>query len=123
MRVLQREAHRCEAEGQNKTYPKYWCANKDCTHRFSVSVEKIEADWLKYLEDLQPAFDALVNVLPVLAKANAKKRIENTEHRQRSFPTSLLRSRPFSVKLITAKLNGQLNQEDFEIMKASGQRH
>jgi hypothetical protein len=72
-------------------------------------VEKIEADWLQFLEDLQPAFDALVNVLPVLAKANANKRIENTEHRQRQLATQLAEKQAVRVKLITAKLNGQLN--------------
>lgn len=104
-------------KGRSKVYPKYWCTNKDCTHRFSVSVEKIEADWLQFLEDLQPAFDALVNVLPVLAKANTKKRIENTEHRQRQLSNQLAEKQAVRVKLITAKLNGQLNQEDFDVMR------
>jgi len=71
-----------------------------------VSVEKIEPDWLEFLERMQPAFDALVNVLPVLAKANATKRIENTEHRQLS--SQLAEKQAINVKLITAKLNGQL---------------
>jgi site-specific DNA recombinase len=70
-------------KGRKKTYPRYWCCNKDCTGRFSVSVEQIESDWLQFLEGMQPAFDAPVNVLPVLAKANATERIENTEYRQR----------------------------------------
>lgn len=104
-------------KGRSKTYPKYWCANKECSNRFSVRVEKIEADWLQYLEDLQPAFDALVNVLPVLGKANAKKRIENVEHRKRQLSNQLAEKQAVRVKLITAKLNGQLNQEDFDIMR------
>lgn len=106
-------------KGRSKVYPKYWCTNMDCTHRFSVGVEKIEADWLQFLEDLQPAFDALVNVLPVLAKANTKKRIEGVEHRQRHLSNQLAEKQAVRVKLITAKLNGQLNQEDFEVMRDS----
>jgi hypothetical protein len=58
--------------GRSKIYPKYWCANEACTHRVSVSVEKLEADWLEFLERMQPAFDALVNVLPMLAKAKSR---------------------------------------------------
>lgn len=104
-------------KGRSKTYPKYWCTNKACSHRFSVSVQKIEADWLQFLEELQPAFDALVNVLPVLAKANAKKRMDNTEHRQRQLSNQLAEKQAVRVKLITAKLNGQLNQENFDIMR------
>lgn len=104
-------------KGRSKTYPKYWCCNKGCKNRFSVRVEKIEADWLQFLEDLQPTFDALVNVIPVLGKANASKQIENTEHRQRQLATQLADKQAVRVKLITAKLNGQLNQEDFDIMR------
>jgi len=106
-------------KGRRKTYPKYWCCNKECKDRFSVSVEKIESDWLEFLERMQPAFDALVNVVPVLARANAKKRIENTEHRQRQLSTQLAEKQAINVKLITAKLNGQLGQEDFDTMKAA----
>jgi site-specific DNA recombinase len=106
-------------KGRKKTYPKYWCCNKACSSRFSVGVEKIEGDWLEFLERMQPAFDALVNVLPVLAKANATKRIENTEHRQRLLSTQLAEKQAVNVKLITAKLNGVLNQEDFDTMKAA----
>jgi hypothetical protein len=82
-------------------------------------VDKIESDWLEFLERMQPAFDALVNVVPVLARANATKRIENTEHRQRQLSTQLAEKQAIHVKLITAKLNGQLNEEDFEVMKAA----
>lgn len=71
------------AKGRSKTYPRYWCWNKQCSKPVSVDRQKIEADWLEFLERMQPAFDSLVNVLPVLAKANAHKRIEQAEQRQR----------------------------------------
>ena len=111
----------CQAEGpkgRSKTYPKYWCCNTGCQNRFSVNVEKIEADWLNYLEQMQPFFEALVNVLPVLAKAKAGKRIEEREQRQRNLSTQLADKQALNVKLITAKLNGELHQADFETMKA-----
>jgi hypothetical protein len=46
---------------------------------------------------MQPAFNALVNVLPVLAKANANKRIESTEHRQRRLSTQLAEKQAINV--------------------------
>jgi site-specific DNA recombinase len=104
--------------GRNKTYPKYWCVNEACAHRVSVSVEKLEADWLEFLERMEPAFDALVNVLPVLAKAKASERIAETEHKQRTFATQLADKKAMNVKLITAKLNGEIGQDDFDTMKA-----
>jgi site-specific DNA recombinase len=105
-------------KGRSKTYPKYWCCNAGCKNRFSISVDKIETDWLNYLEQMQPCFEALVNVLPVLAKAKAGKRIEEREQRQRTLSTQLADKQALNVKLITAKLNGELNQADFETMKA-----
>jgi hypothetical protein len=65
-----------------------------------------------------------VNVLPVLAEAKAGKRIEEREQRQRTLSTQLADKQALNVKLITAKLNGELNQADFETMKAvAGERH
>jgi hypothetical protein len=72
-----------DVKGRSKTYAKYWCWNKGCEHPVSVSREKLEADWLYYLTSVQPAFDALVNDIPVLARANAQKRIQDAEQKQR----------------------------------------
>jgi Recombinase zinc beta ribbon domain len=79
------------ARGRSKTYAQYWCWNKQCSKPVSVDRQKLEVDWLGFLEHMQPAFDALVNVLPILAKANAKKRIEDAEQRQRHLATHFQR--------------------------------
>jgi site-specific DNA recombinase len=105
------------AKGRSKTYPRYWCWNKQCSKPVSVDRQKIEADWLGFLERMQPAFDALVNVLPVLAKANAHKRIEDAEQRQRHLATQLSDKKAMHLKLIEAKLRGELKQEDFDAMR------
>jgi len=105
------------AKGRNKTYPRYWCWNSDCKKPTSVNREKLEADWLGFLEHMQPAFDALVNVLPVLAKANAHKRIEQADQRQRLLATQLSDKKALHLKLIEAKLRSELKQEDFEPMR------
>lgn len=84
--------------GRRKTYAKYWCWNKVCKHPVSVNREKIEADWLEFLERMQPAFDALVNVLPILANANAHKRIQDAEQRHGNSQHNCQRSRPCSCQ-------------------------
>ena len=104
------------AKGRSKTYARYWCWNKECTHPVSVSREKLEADWLLFLEGMQPAFDALVNVLPVLAKANAHKRIEDGERRQRHLATQLSEKKALRNSLIESKLRGELKQGEFREM-------
>ncbi len=100
------------AKGRSKTYPRYWCWNKQCSNPVSVSREKLEADWLRFLEGMQPAFDALVNVLPVLAKANAHKRIEDAEQKQRHLATQLSEKKALRNSLIESKLRGEFKQEE-----------
>lgn len=106
------------AKGRSKTYARYWCWNRACDHPVSVSRDKLEADWLRFLEGMQPAFDALVNVLPVLAKANAHKRIEDAEQRQRHLATQLSEKKALRNSLIESKLRGELKQEEFREMAA-----
>ena len=65
---------------------------------------------------MEPAFEALVNVIPVLAKAKASERIEDTEQKQRMFATQLADKRAMNVKLITARVNGEIGQDDFHTM-------
>jgi hypothetical protein len=65
---------------------------------------------------MQPAFDALVNVLPVLARANAQKRIDDAEQRQRQLATQLSEKQALRASLIESKLKGELNQEEFRFM-------
>ena len=104
--------------GRSKNYVKYWCWNKECKHPVNVSKEKLEADWIDFLERMQPAFDALTKVIPLLAKAKVQTRLVDTEHRQRQLSTQLADKNALNVKLITAKLNGEIGQEDFDTMKA-----
>ena len=104
------------AKGRSKTYARYWCWSKECKHPVSVSRDKLEADWLRFLEDMQPAFEALVNVLPVLAKANAHKRMEDAEQRQRHLATQLSEKKALRNSLIESKLRGELKQEEFREM-------
>ena len=84
-----------------------------CDGRFRY----LDGDTGGFLERMQPAFDALVNVLPVLAKANAHKRIEDAEQRQRHLATQLSDKKAMHLKLIEAKLRGELKQEDFDAMR------
>ncbi len=104
------------AKGRSKTYARYWCWNKGCSKPVSVSREKLEADWLRFLEGMQPAFDALLNVLPILAKANAHKRIEDAEQKQRHLATQLSEKKALRSSLIESKLRGELKQEEFREM-------
>jgi hypothetical protein len=65
---------------------------------------------------MQPAFDALVNVLPVLVRANARERIEDAEQHQRQIAAQLSEKQALRASLIESKLEGELNQEEFRFM-------
>ena len=103
-------------QGRSKVYPKYWCWNKDCPKPVSVSREKLEADWLNFLTYMQPAFDALVNVLPVLAKTNATKRIADAEQRQRQIAKQLEEKDRMRLLVFESKMRGDTSQEEFRRM-------
>jgi site-specific DNA recombinase len=105
------------ARGRSKTYPRYWCWNTDCKHPVSVSKTKIEADWLDFLQRMQPAFDALANNIPILGKAYAHRRGADTANRQRQLATQLADKKALHAKLVTAKLNGEISQSDFDALK------
>jgi site-specific DNA recombinase len=103
-------------KGRSKTYSKYWCWNKGCEHPVSVSREKLEADWLYYLTSVQPAFDALVNVIPVLARANAQKRIADAEQKQRHLATQLSEREAMRLSIFESFSKGNLTQPEFRRM-------
>ena len=103
------------AKGRSKTYAKYWCWNKQCK-KTMVSREKLEADWLNFLTDIQPAFDALVNVVPVLARANAQKRIADAEQKQRHLATQLSEKEAMRMSIFESHSKGNLTQPEFRQM-------
>lgn len=103
-------------KGRSKSYAKYWCWNKGCEHPVSVSREKLEADWLYYLTSVQPAFDALVNDIPVLARANAQKRIQDAEQKQRHLATQLSEKEAMRLSIFESYSKGNLTQTEFRRM-------
>jgi hypothetical protein len=100
-------------------YPKYWCHSTACKDRISVSKMKLESDWLDFLIQMQPAFDALVNHFPVLAKAHHATRTEANAATRKQLAQRLAEKKALNVTLITAKLKNELSQEDFDTMKAA----
>jgi site-specific DNA recombinase len=102
-----------------KLYPKMWCWNPECNRPVSVSKEKIESEWIQYLTELQPAFDALVNVIPVLARTHQQSRADAMSGKRRELSTRLSEKKALQVELVTAKVKGEIAQDDFDVLKAS----
>jgi site-specific DNA recombinase len=102
-----------------KVYPKMWCWNPACNHPVSVSKEKVESEWLEYLTNLQPAFEALVNVIPVLARSHQQSRATALSAKRRALSARLEEKKSLQVEVLTAKVKGQIAQDDFDVLKAS----
>lgn len=117
---------RCGTCGEKMTsgnakgrYPKYWCHSTTCKDRISVSKMKLESDWLDFLVQMQPAFDALVNHFPVLAKAHHATRTEANAGKHKQLAQKLAEKKALNVTLITAKVKNEISQEDFDTVKAA----
>ncbi len=100
-----------------KTFPSYWCWNRDCTDRVKVSVEQIESDWLALLSVMEPTADALVNVIPKMAGAKWQQRVDRIAHERQKLSQRMADQKTLNLKLVTAKLNGELSPCDFDDMK------
>ena len=100
---------------RGKKYPRYWCWNEQCK-KTKVRRENLEADWLDFLTYMQPAFDALVNVLPVLANANAHKRVEDAEKKQRQLAAQLEEKNRMRLSIFESYNKGNMTLEEFRRM-------
>ena len=85
--------------------------------RFNAELKRdLEAEWLYYLTTVQPAFDALINDIPVLARANAQKRIQDAEPKQRQLATHLSEKEAMRLSIFESYAKGNLTQPEFRQM-------
>jgi hypothetical protein len=83
----------------------------------SVSKQQLEDDWLNLLTMLEPTADALVNVIPQIAKTKWKQRQQAVSEQNWVLSARLEDQRTLNRNLIESKLRGELAQADFEQMK------
>jgi site-specific DNA recombinase len=97
-------------------FPYYWCWNSQCRNKTVIAREKIESSFYSLLCVHDPAAE-LIGKLPSIAArtwAARKKAIADTArqlNRRRTEQETL------NTRLITAKLKGEITQNDFELMK------
>jgi hypothetical protein len=65
------------------------------------------------------AFDALANVIPVLARTHQQSRAPALTAKRRELSTRLSEKKSLQVELVTAKVKGDIAQDDFDVVKAS----
>jgi site-specific DNA recombinase len=105
------------AKGRNKRYPRYWCWQKTCG-AVAVSRDELEGQFVSILGMMEPVQE-LLDKLPEIAAANWSQRKDRITSERRQLSTRLAEQTALNQKAIEAKLNGELSQEDFAVMKAA----
>jgi len=104
-------------KGRTAKYPRYWCWNRDCK---SVGISRDDLHRLfENLLALMKPTAALLAELPERAASAWQERKAGIAKEAEALTKRLADQRTLNQKAITAKLNGQLSDEDFDTMKKS----
>ena len=101
--------------GRKKTYPRYWCWEKDCK-AVGISRDDLERQFTNLLRRMQPTAELLVQ-LPERAAKCWQERKARIATDARMLNNRLADQMTLNQKAIVAKLNGQVTAEDFDTVK------
>ena len=103
--------------GRNgKKYAHYWCWTKGCETR--ASKEYLEENFCTLLSVIQPSADVLAK-LPLIAARTWETRKGQIAEDSKMLARRLEEQRSLNLRTIKATLNGELSEEDFQLMKES----
>ena len=101
------------------SYARYWCHTKGCPDKVGISRQELERCFLALLDQLEPTADAMVNVLPAMAKTRWKERIDRLRNHKKALETRHAERKELRTKLIEARVKGELAEADFQDLKAA----
>jgi site-specific DNA recombinase len=104
-------------KGRKERYARYWCWQKGCG-AIGVSRDELEADWVRLLAMFHPTQE-LIEKLPEIAARQWASRKERVGKDAETLSKRLADQNTLNQKLIVAKLNGEISQQDFQTMKTS----
>ena len=105
------------AKGRTERYARYWCWTKDCK-AIGISRDDLEQKFVALLGMLEPVAE-LIARLPEIAAREWETRKTRIATDAKMLSSKLADQTTLNQKLIRAKLNGEISQEDFDTMKAS----
>src|ERR1700704_4310613 len=111
-RFMRCEAHQRQRERPKQSLSEILVLGEGCKAPLNVSKEQLEDDWLNLLTMLEPTADALVNVIPQIAKTKWKQRQQAVSEQNRVLSARLEDQRTLNPNLIESKLRGELAQAD-----------
>lgn len=100
---------------KGKPYGFYFCEQKGCRVA-KARKETIERDWLLLLGMMEPQ-KQLLERLPEIAAATWEHRRSKAEHEGQQLRTRLEEQHALNKRAITSRVQGQISDEDFTVMK------
>jgi site-specific DNA recombinase len=104
-------------QGRKQKYPRYWCWTPKC-RGVSETRDILHRKFEGLLSMMEPTAEYLLQ-LPTIVAAQWKNHQERMEKEARQLSTRLTQQKALNQKAITAKLNGELSDEDFQLFKES----
>jgi site-specific DNA recombinase len=105
------------AKGRAERYARYWCWTKGC-HAVGIAKDELEQHWVSLLASMEPTTELLAQ-LPEIAARGWQARKARIGKDVGTLSKRLADQSTLNQKLIMAKLNGEISQEDFQTMKTS----
>ena len=100
------------AKGRKERYARYWCWTKGC---YSV---KISRDFVGVLASLEPTARFLAELPDIARREWAVRKVQIAKDAE-ALSKRMADQRTLNQKAIIAKLNGQMTEEDFRVVKQS----
>jgi site-specific DNA recombinase len=104
------------AQGRKKKYERYWCWTKGCTNPVGIGADELHEQFIQLLGIYEPTTELLTR-LPEIAKAQWAGRRDRITEARRQLSIRQTENDTLNRTAITAKLKGELSQEDFDTMK------
>lgn len=103
------------AKGRKKRYPRYWCWTPGC-RAVGIGRDELERHFVALLSQMEPTAE-LLKELPDRIAENWRKRKERIASEAARLTRRLFEQGTLNQKAIFAKLNNEIGQEDFELVK------
>jgi site-specific DNA recombinase len=103
------------AKGRKERYARYWCWTKGCGG-VGISRDDLEGHFLSLLSSMEPTAE-LLRQLPTKIAIRWKERKEQIATEARRLTTILADQQTLNQKAVTARVNGVISSEDFDMLK------
>jgi site-specific DNA recombinase len=103
-------------KGRTKTYAHYWCRRKDC-RAVKTTKQNLETIFVELLRTLRPR-EEVISSFPKIAERIFAEQQAGAEANTKRLTTCLEKTKQLKSAVLTAKLSGEVPQDDYEQARA-----